>query len=302
MNTHFVRTTASNLAGPVRNTTTFIPAPSERSTIKAGYPTPRLNKADLELVLFRAQVRAHNRRVRESLGHGVPFGVAQRITHAPANSYCSSSSSSRSSTPSTPPSLSYPSTSSTLDCLSPCSASSASGGSPRLVPIPTFGESPYSRPVESPSPSLLPIPTFGESSYSRPDEAPSPSLLPIPTFGESAYSRLLPVESPSPSLLPIPTFGESPYTKVLPVESPSPSLLPIPTFGSPAPITTPPRPVLCSLQYSESARDMMGRSHSFVADGDPLTPGHVFPPTLRRTPGAPVWADDANSYFRCASA
>ncbi|RPD60045.1 hypothetical protein L226DRAFT_523089 [Lentinus tigrinus ALCF2SS1-7] len=267
MNTHFVRPTAFNLAGP-GITTTFVPTPYGTSTVKAAQPTRRPTKDDLEFVVFRAQLRARNRRLQQSLGHGLPSGVARRTTRVPADWY--SSSSSRSSTPST---FSYASTPSATTATTTTDTDDAP-------------ESPvyYAQ---------LPLPVLTGQSGGPFPEAPSPSLLPIPT---QLFGRTYPPEAPSPSLLPIPTelFGRTTY----PPEAPSPSLLPIPTFGSPAPTTTTTtRPRL--LQSYGSARDVMGRGHSFITEGDPvLTPHHVFPPNLRRTPGAPVWADDANSYFR----
>lgn len=212
MNTTFVRSTASNLAGPGMSHT-FIPAPSATSTVKGAHTTNRPNKADLELVLLRAQVRTHHRRLRESLGHGLPSGVTQRSTRAVADSFPSS----RASTPS---SLSYPSTPSATSAATDTDASPESPIGYASLP--------------------LPVPTGRPGQYFP--EAPSPSLLPTPSFG-----------SASPAVRP--RYGAAP--------------------------------------------DGMGRGHSFVTHGDPaLTPCHVFPPNLRRTPGAPVWADDAHSYFR----
>ncbi len=209
MNTTFVHPTASTLAGP-GITSTFIPAPSTTSTVKGAHPTCRPNKADLEHVLLRAQRRTYSRRIRESLGHGLPSGITQRSTRAVAGSFPSSSS------------LSYPSTPST---------SSAS------------------------------TTTDTDNSLTSPVNC-TPLPLPVPTGQLGQYFP----------------------------DAPSPSLLPTPSFGSDAPATRP--------RYGP-ARNTMGRGHSFVTHGDPaLTPRHVFPPNLRRTPGAPVWADDAQSYFR----
>ena len=224
MNTHVVYSTASTLAGPGTTTATFIPAPgSTTSTVKAAQPTThRPNKADLELILFRAQVRTHHRRLRESLGHGLPSGVPQRTTRAAAHSY------------------------------------------PTRRPVP-------------PSPSPL--------SYS-----PTPSPTTATTTTDTEDVPVSPIYVAQP--LPAPTTQS---TGRFFTEAPSPSLLPTP-FESPVAATRPSL-VQSGHQYGPAT---MGRRHSFVTDGDPpLTPGHVFPPNLRRTPGAPVWVtDDTESYFQ----
>ncbi|KAI0714263.1 hypothetical protein C8T65DRAFT_828793 [Cerioporus squamosus] len=201
MTTTFVRSSAFNLAGP-GITATFIPAPSLTSTVKAAQPTRRPNKADLEVVLLRAQIRTHHRRLRAL----IPLERGLYAFHAILT----------------------------------------------LVPLHPF----YCH-------------CGHHDGYGRRPESPG-------------MCAALP--------LPVPTGQSGQYFP----DAPSPSLLPTPTFGSAAPAARP-RLVQSSPRYG-SARDTTGRGHSFVTNGDPaLTPRHVFPPNLRRTPGAPVWADD---YFR----
>ncbi|KAI0325526.1 hypothetical protein GY45DRAFT_218534 [Cubamyces sp. BRFM 1775] len=214
-------TSASTLAGPVLRqqrsrkfvsvapSPSLLPSPSLIPFSPSPAPTPALhrpNKAELEARLAGAHVRAHNRRLRQSLGLGLPpSAVPQRTTRAAASSFTSSDATAAAA----------PTTTTTTKEASPLyQLSYPQAGNPITIP-----------------------------------SAPSPSMLPPP-----------------------------PFTPRRPF---------FPQRRSRAPIH---QGAAIGLGLSGGAPGLDASLSSFSAQDAPLTPHHVFPDTLRRTPGAPLRA------------
>ncbi|KAI0833445.1 hypothetical protein BC628DRAFT_1335182 [Trametes gibbosa] len=188
----------------------------------------------------------------------------------------------------------------------------------------------------APSPSLLPSPSLVSFSSHRPNKvelearlagaqiraknrrlaaalghgrAPTTTTPVRPRTARAVGSSYESVDAPStPS-----SYTSSPLSQVsypttgmfftIP-NAPSPSMLPPPPTASSSSTTTTttPPPLFPRRRSRMSVRGMysaLGFAHSLELDVDadaPLTPHHVYPDALRRTPGAPVWADGA-SYF-----
>ncbi|KAH9902995.1 hypothetical protein C8Q73DRAFT_831857 [Cubamyces lactineus] len=214
-------TSASTLAGPVlrqqrsRKFVSVAPSPSLLPSPFFPSPAPathRPNKAELEARLAGAHVRAHNRRLHQSLGLGVPSSaVPQRTTRAAASSFTSNG------TPAPP-------TTTTTTTAPPKEAS----------PLYHFPYPQAGNPITFPS-------------------APSPSMLPPPPF--------------------------------------SPRRPFFPQRRSRAPVHHQGAVVGLGLSAGAGADGHGASSLSSFSEQDaPLTPHHVFPDTLRRTPGAPLRA------------
>ncbi|KAI8980159.1 hypothetical protein BD414DRAFT_538536 [Trametes punicea] len=232
-----VALSASSLAGPVfrpqrsSKLVSVAPSPSllPSPSLIPFSPKQRPNKAELEARLSGAHVRAYNRRLRQSLGHGKPPASAtQRTARAVAHSFPRGSGGAAPAT-----------TTGTTAPASPlCQVAFPRLGKPITIP-------------SAPSPSML----------------PPPPATPRPLF-HCLGKPITIASAPSPSMLP------------------PPPATPRPLFPRRRSRQVPARGPVVGLGLSLGASAPL----SFSEEDAPLTPHHVFPATLRRTPGAPLRA------------
>ncbi len=208
--------TASNLASSAFTTG------SSTSSPKGPFPpNHRPNKLELQ------------RKLRESLGHGLPSTTTQRKVRAPAATFVPREVHVHTATRTIPTcyGMFMSRAFATIHVLTPCMAVSStipestptsprpstpdSAAAPELLAA-SIDHQPWRKIVEAPSPSMLPTPNFGRPHFPHCSsrnifEAPSPSMLPTPNFGRSQRSsRMTGVEAPSPSMLPTPSDFDRP--------------------------------------------------------------------------------------------
>ncbi|KAI0787712.1 hypothetical protein C8Q74DRAFT_1253373 [Fomes fomentarius] len=201
---------ASNLASSAF-TTALVPGSSTSSTKGPFPPNHRPNKLELEAHLFHAHIRARQRKLRESLGLGVPATTTQRKVRASAATFVPRevhvhaatptipSCYDTSTTPSTTPSSSRPSTPDSAATPEPLTAASVD-------------HQPWRKTVEAPSPSMLPTPDFSRPRFPHRRSRFSPARkasqgtvgLGLFTLEEDA------VVSPSPRQLNADSFRRTP--------------------------------------------------------------------------------------------
>ncbi|KAI0787692.1 hypothetical protein C8Q74DRAFT_1253275 [Fomes fomentarius] len=188
---------ASNLASSAF-TTALVPGSSTSSTKGALPPNHRPNKLELEARLFHAHIRARQRKLRESLGLGLPSTATQRKVRAPAATFVPREFHVHSATPTTPPCYDSSTTPSTTPSSSrPSTPDSAA--TPEPLAAASVDHQPWRKTVEAPSLSMLPTPDF-----SRPRFPHRRSRLAVFTLEEDA------IVSPSHRQLGADSFRRTP--------------------------------------------------------------------------------------------
>ncbi|KAI0787690.1 hypothetical protein C8Q74DRAFT_1253264 [Fomes fomentarius] len=239
--------TASNLASSAFTTG------SSMSSTKGPFPSTHRPKS-LEV----------QRKLRESLGHGLPSTTTQRKVRAPAATFVPREVYVHSATPTIPSCY----VSSTIPSTTPSSSRSLAA---------SIDHQPWREIVEAPSPSMLPTPHFGRPHLPHRTsrnifEAPSPSMLPTPHFGRPyRSSRMTGVEAPSPSMLPTPPDFDRPL---------------FPHRRS---------------RLSSAHKASQGVARLFILEGDAIvspSDRQLHAESFRRTPGAP---SGRKALTQCAS-